>query len=125
MKKKPIFIILGFILFAFVLFKTFSAKIVSDANKLQNETINIKDIPNGTYNGHSELGPVIVDVQVTIKNGNIEKVEILNHQCGFGQKANQITDRIKNQNTYNVDAISGATVSSKVIMNAVNNALQQ
>ena len=79
MKKKPIFIILGFILFAFVLFKTFSAKIVSDANKLQNETINIKDIPNGTYNGHSELGPVIVDVQVTIKNGNIEKVEILNH----------------------------------------------
>ena len=28
------------------------------------------------------------------------------------------------KNTYNVDAISGATVSSKVIINAVNNALE-
>ena len=36
-----------------------------------------------------------------------------------------IIDEMVDKNTYDVDAVSGATVSSEIIMNAVNNALQK
>ena len=54
----------------------------------------------------------------------IENIELLKHQNGFGNAANSIVKNMVQKNTYNVDAISGATVSSKVIINAVNNALE-
>ena len=43
----------------------------------------------------------------------------------MGQSANVIVDEMVDKNTYDVDAVSGATVSSEIIMNAVNNALQK
>ena len=45
------------------------------------------------------------------------------HQNGLGQSANAIVNEMLDKNTYEVDAISGATVSSEVIINAVNDAL--
>ena len=122
--KKILIIILGTFIFGFVSFKVFSAKIVKDASNLENTFIEVKNIPDGCYKGHSELGPVIVDVNVIIKDGKIENIELLKHQNGFGNAANSIVENMVQKNTYNVDAISGATVSSKVIINAVNNALE-
>ena len=122
--KKLLIITLGIFIFGIVSFKVFSAKIVKDASALENTFIEVKNIPDGSYKGHSELGPVIVDVNVIIKDGKIENIELLKHQNGFGNAANSIVKNMVQKNTYNVDAISGATVSSKVIINAVNNALE-
>ena len=122
--KKILIIILGTFIFGFVSFNVFSAQIVKDASTLENTFIEVKNIPDGSYKGHSELGPVIVDVNVIIKDGKIKNIELLKHQNGFGNAANSIVENMVQKNTYNVDAISGATVSSKVIINAVNNALE-
>lgn len=106
-------------------FKTWSAKLVKEARELEDIFIDLSKVEDGTYEGHSELGPVIVDVKVTVKKGKIEEIEIVNHQNGLGQSANVIVDEMVDKNTYDVDAVSGATVSSEIIMNAVNNALQK
>ena len=88
-------------------------------------SIDMSKLKDGVYEGHSELGPVIVNVKVTVEKGKIIGVEILEHQNGLGQAANVIVEDMVEQNTYDVDAVTGATVSSEVIMNAVNNALQK
>lgn len=106
-------------------FKTWSAKLVKEARELEDVFIDLSKVEDGTYEGHSELGPVIVDVKVTVKKGKITEIEIVNHQNGLGQSANVIVDEMVDKNTYDVDAVSGATVSSEIIMNAVNNALQK
>ena len=106
-------------------FKTWSAKLVKEARELEDVFIDLSKVEVGTYEGHSELGPVIVDVKVTVKKGKINEIEIVNHQNGLGQSANVIIDEMVDKNTYDVDAVSGATVSSEIIMNAVNNALQK
>ena len=106
-------------------FKTWSAKLVKEARELEDVFIDLSKVEDGTYEGHSELGPVIVDVKVTVKKGKIMEIEIVNHQNGLGQPANVIVDEMVDKNTYDVDAVSGATVSSEIIMNAVNNALQK
>ena len=106
-------------------FKTWSAKLVKEAMELGDVVIDLSKVEDGTYEGHSELGPVIVDVKVTVECSKIIDIEIVEHQNGFGQSANAIVKDMVDKNTYDVDAVSGATVSSEIIMNAVNNALQK
>ena len=126
--KKVIRIAVIFICIVFigvVGFKTWSAKLVKEARELEDVFIDLSNVKDGIYEGHSELGPVIVDVIVTVEKGKITGVEIVNHQNGLGQSANVIVDEMLDKNTYDVDAVSGATVSSEIIMNAVNDALQK
>lgn len=106
-------------------FKIWSTNLVKEAMALEDVSIDMSKLKDGVYEGHSELGPVIVNVKVTVEKGKIIGVEILEHQNGLGQAANVIVEDMVKQNTYDVDAVTGATVSSEVIMNAVNNALQK
>jgi len=127
MKKvmKSFAVIIIIILIAVIGYKSWSAGIVKKAAALEDKSIDISQVADGSYEGHSELGPVIVDVKVTVQDGSIINVEIVNHQNGFGQPANTIVKNMVDKNTYDVDAVSGATVSSEIIINAVNNALQK
>ncbi len=122
-KRVAVFAIIVFI--GVLAYKSWSAKLVKEASELEDVSVDISQVSDGTYEGHSELGPVIVDVKVTVGNGKMTEVVILNHQNGFGKSANVIVEAMVDQNTYEVDAISGATVSSEIIKNAVNDALQK
>lgn len=70
------------------------------------------------------LDPVKVDVKVLVENHKLIKVELLRHECGLGHPADVIVDKMVEQNTWDVDAVSGATISSGIIKNAVNKALR-
>ena len=69
---------------------SWSSKIIKEAYELEDIYIDITQIADGTYDGHSEMGPVIVDVKVTVQDGAIINVEIIKHQNGLGQAANVI-----------------------------------
>lgn len=107
-----------------VVFSGCSSIAKSAIAKLHNETINMSRVKDGTWKGSSEAGPVSVDVEVTVKASKIERVVLLRHDCGLGHKADVIVDDMKSGNTWDVDIVSGATVSSEVIKNAVNKALR-
>ena len=127
MKKliKVVVVSLIIVLIGAIGFKLWSAKLVNEAMALKDVSIDMSKVEDGVYEGHSELGPVIVDVRVTVENSEVIAIEILQHQNGLGQAANAIVEDMVDQNTYDVDAVSGATVSSEIIMNAVNDALQK
>jgi len=83
-------------------------------------------LKDGTYDGIAKKGPVKVLAEVTIKNKSITKIELLEHRTWKGRAAeNIIPDRIIDEQSTSVDAVSGATISSRVIMNAVEDAIQK
>ena len=82
---------------------------------------------DGVYRGSYDLSgtPVKVTVDVTVQNQNITAVNIIRHFCSpIGKKAEKITERIIEQQSLDVDAVSGATGSSIAILKAIENALQ-
>ncbi|HBL83393.1 MAG: hypothetical protein A2Y17_04470 [Clostridiales bacterium GWF2_38_85] len=87
------------------------------------ENVDLSEVADGEYNGKYELFPVTVEVNVTIKDHKITKIDILKHDNGKGQPAEAITDAVVSANSLEVDTISGATMSSKVILKAIENAL--
>jgi uncharacterized protein with FMN-binding domain len=83
-------------------------------------------LKDGTYEGSYRGGPNKASVQVIIKDHNIVNIEILQHQAWRGKKAETaIVERIIALQSTKVDAVSGATNSSRVIMNAVQNAIEK
>lgn len=87
------------------------------------ENVNMSDVEDGTYEGEVSTALVSAKVRVTVRDKRIENIEILKHDNGLGSKAESIVDEMIKRNTYDVDVVSGATYSSKVIENAVNQAL--
>jgi len=66
---------------------------------------------------------VKLKVDVTVKDHSITGIEILEHENGMGSKAEAITQTMLACNSYQVDAVSGATLSSETIKSAVSKAL--
>ncbi|MCK9554822.1 FMN-binding protein [bacterium] len=82
-----------------------------------------KSYVDGVYTGEHSF----VKVRVTVEDGKISDIEILSHGGG-GKKYEKMieplkSDIIKAQST-EVDSITGATVSSKNLKKAVENALK-
>jgi len=83
-------------------------------------------LKDGTYEGSYRGGPNKASVQVTIKDNGIVNIEISQHQAWRGGIAEAaIVKRIIANQSTKVDAVSGATNSSRVIMNAVQNAIEK
>lgn len=102
-----------------------SSSLVRKANEIVLADLELTNIADGTYKGEYALSPVKVVVQVQIKDQQIQAIDILEHENGLGKKAEAITGRVIEAQNLDVDAISGATVSSKVILKAVDNALNK
>ena len=122
--KKIFYVILGIVLLGTSGCLSLTASMKKNLAKIENEDIDMETVEDGSFEGHSELDLVKVDVKVLVENHKLIKVELLRHECGLGHPADVIVDKMIEQNTWDVDAVSGATVSSEIIKNAVNKALR-
>lgn len=88
--------------------------------------VNQERLVDGSYEGSYERGPNKAVVKVAIKNNEIVSIQILKHRAWKGKKAESVIPGIiiEKQST-EVDAVSGATNSSRVIMNAVQRAIEK
>jgi uncharacterized protein with FMN-binding domain len=86
-----------------------------------------KGLVDGVYDGSYRHGPNSATVRVTIAEGKVVDIELIKHFASWkGDKANDIIpQRIVAEQSTDVDAVSGATNSSRVIMNAVQEALEK
>jgi len=127
MKKKVILIISPVLIFTLIiiviLFSTFlkykeefsSSNFISD--------IDITKIKDGEYEGEYRTTLVSSKVLVYVKNGKIKSIDIIEHKHGRGKKGEEVINRVISAQSLRVDAVSGATISSKVILKALENAL--
>lgn len=97
--------------------------IVGQAEKIVVSNLDLSNLEAGIYTGECSLSPVKVVVEVYVKDKTIKDIEILEHQNGLGKKAETVIEQVIKEQKLDVDLVAGATVSSKVILKAVENAL--
>lgn len=112
-------LIIGVVIFIMV--KNFNKQLEA----LNYQEVDMTAVADGIYTGVSETSMVKATVKVTVTDHKITDLIILNHDNGRGKDAEAIIDDIVAKNSCDVDAVSGATASSKVIKSAVRNALIQ
>ena len=128
-QKNLIILIVIIVLFLSLIFGTVYLKRVANYKQAVKETtfdnINISDVSDGVYIGEYDVDFIYVKVEVTVDNGEITNINILEHKNGRGESAEVIVSEIISEQKIDVDAISGATNSSTTIKKAVENALKK
>ena len=84
------------------------------------------DLKDGVYEGEGTGFAGKIKVAVTIEDGTITKIEILEVEAddeAFFNRAKGVIDQIITSQQLDVDVVSGATYSSRGIIHAVKNAL--
>ena len=83
----------------------------------------LNKVADGVYQGESKVGPVRVTLEVTMQGNKITSINLIKHRNGRGKAAEAIVPKIIDAQSLDVDVISGATASSKAILQAAENAL--
>ena len=96
-------------------------KIVSDSARLAT------DLKDGQYEASSEGYGGLLTVRITVKNGKLTDIKILSHNETeeYFKKASAIIKEILKTGKVDVDSVTGATISSNAIKDAVLKALQK
>ena len=89
------------------------------------ESIQINEVDDGIYHGEYGVFPVSVELNVEVKDHQIIEIDIIKHDNGQGKPAESIINSVIEQNSIDVDVISGASYSSRTILQAISNALNQ
>lgn len=116
-----VFLVLIILTGAMLIYSTFGMK---QTLNLDIRSVNLTNIPDGTYIGSYDSYRWSTKVEVTVINHKITDIKKLKIQQGRDDLVNQLTDDIISRQTTDVDAISGATASSNCYLKAVENALQ-
>lgn len=121
-------IILGLLVVLVVAGVAMWSKLKSNMKEIENEVVEQIDfsiyadgIYEGLYYYQDQIG---AKVEVHIASGEVIDIILLDHVYGLGGKAESIIDSVILNQTLDVDYVSGATTSSKVILLAIENAME-
>lgn len=109
----------------------YSIKYISDLNKYKDiingisiEKIDLSKVDDGKYTGKFDAIFIGASVNVKVRNHKIVDIELTKHKNERGKRAEVIPERVVKVQSLQVDTVSGATNSSKVILKAIENALK-
>ena len=129
--KKRVLIILAVSVIVIITVLTILFSKVTDGLKegmnLAVNNINLLKIDDGVYTGTYDYKRWTNTVKVYVNNHNITKIEITNDVTGAGitNCSDEIISRVITAQNANVDAVAGATVTSKAYLKAIEAALKE
>jgi len=87
--------------------------------------IDLSRIPDGVYKGTEKYMVFTTQVMVRVKDHRITDIDVFEARGGkYVEKAEKVTRNILEKQSLDVDTITGATVTSRAIIKAVENALK-
>ncbi len=106
-------------------FCSFACTNLKEIDQLKIEDVKVSAIKDGEYQASQSNFPVTAKVSVSVKDGRITGIKLLAHQHGKDRGADAILERVLAKQSLMVDAISGASYSSKVVLKAIESALKK
>ena len=85
---------------------------------------NLSEIEDGTYPGSFENHRWYCHVEVEIMSHSYDTIKVLNSANGGNGLYEKLVAHVLEQQSIEVDAVSGATISSNTFLKAVENALE-
>ena len=124
MKKKT-----GYLLMTLLLLTAFIVGCIDGeevAAGIEVGTVDLREVSDGQYIGEYQPNKLVqAVVEVEVKNHSLTEIKLVEHDNWRGGKAEVIPERVLEAQSLEVDTVSGATVSSKTILKAVEIALKK
>lgn len=86
--------------------------------------IDLERIPDGVYHGKCDYMVFTCSVDVTVRGHKITDIKVFeNRQSKWVESAKGVTKNVIREQSLQVDTITGATITGKAILKAIENAL--
>jgi uncharacterized protein with FMN-binding domain len=99
---------------------------LDSGSKMVIQEIAVSSLDDGTYTGKHSAGRFSNEVKVTVKDHKITRIEAVKDvmflQPGFRE---ELFGRVVEKQNTNLDAVSGATVTTKAYLKSIENALKK
>ena len=92
---------------------------------LKIENVDINNVKDGEYIGESKVVWLSAKVKIIVKDHQIQNIDIIEHIEQKGKDAEKVVERILEKQALDVDTVTGATYSSKIILKATEDALKK
>jgi len=124
LKPKTVLAALCFVCFFSVFLASCMSPEVKSVRALAIESVDLSKVPDGTYEGSYAYGSFSYVVSVHVDNGRIVAIDILkNRATNHAIMAEGVVSRVLSEQKTDVDAVTGATTTSKALLKAIENAL--
>lgn len=109
-----------------LLFSLVLSLVACQANNADNSKVE-KELVTGEFIGEGRGKGGALKLELSLENSEIKGITVLEHKESLYTKPviEDLTKQIINSNSAEVDAVSGATLTSYAIINAVNDAIKQ
>ncbi|PYG86685.1 S-layer family protein [Ruminiclostridium sufflavum DSM 19573] len=106
--------------------KSLDTKVTLTNGSSASEIIKPDRWADGSYSGKAYGFKSDIQVEVSVKDGKLANINVKEHgdDKPYFNAAKCVSDRMQSENSTDVDTVSGATFSSRGIINAVKNALE-
>ena len=95
------------------------------AAKLPFYNVQPEQVEDGTYRGKMYTRFLHAQVDVTVADHKLTKIEIVENEGSFGKKIEPLFDKMIEQNTSVVEAVEGEELASIVFIACVDDALKK
>ena len=97
----------------------------ADGGRNKRETVDFNDLIDGTHRGVFTYGAFNYTVDVMVEDGYVIAVKVVQNKDNDRSKdAEAVLERVVEAQSLQVDAVSGATTSSKALLQATENAIK-
>ncbi len=86
-------------------------------------TVDLYTISDGSYIGVCQNKILFAVVEVEVRDHEITGIEVLEHKVSYLEQAKEIAGAVCSKQSLEVDAITGATLTSDTVLKAIENAL--
>jgi len=99
---------------------------LDSGSRLEVGSVNLSLLSDGTYSGQYKAGRWSNEVNVTVKENKITKIDIVKDVLFSKQEwSQQILNMVLEKQNIDIDAVSGATVTGKAYLKAIEDALKK
>lgn len=87
--------------------------------------VDLNTVADGEYIGVCQNKILFAVVKVEIQDHKITDIEVVEHKASYMEQAKQIAGAVSSAQSLDVDAITGATLTSDTVLKAIENALEK
>jgi uncharacterized protein with FMN-binding domain len=126
LRRSSLLVIFGFALATLLFRPALAQDARSGDDSKGRDKIDLSRIPDGTYRGEMSFEDGwTLEVDVTVKGYQITRIEVDEDDLEFLQKPEVLIDRVLHAQSVEVDAVSGATASTTILLSVIRGALQK
>jgi uncharacterized protein with FMN-binding domain len=123
-KRKKALLIVGIVFIALIgIMVIVSLSGMGYVRKMTVNPVDLSKIADGTYPGSFRRGRFFYSVEVAVKDHRIQAAKSTGSRQAMNAVIEQILERIVQRQSVSVDTVSGASLTTKAVSKAVENAL--